>query len=316
MRRALPLAFACLLALPAAAEAPPALIEATEAASRVCTALGGAPAILDGYQSVRDLNGDGADDFVTDMARLECQDAWSAFCGSSGCPVTTWLSRPDGGHDRFDLGRLLSHEILEGEPLPALVARYAAIYCGESLDDCTRTWIFKSNAPEEPPIDARPGAEPAAPAPEPDTPPSPPAEAEAAAPGDAAARPLAGWSLRRVPGGSPVALGMGAGGIATLAAFCLEGQPFLAVTLHEPPGHPEVALRFDFSQGPVEVTAGAEATAGGAFVVPLAEGPLALRLAGRDTEVQVSLDGAEQGVLSLAGSTRSLRGALADCHGI
>lgn len=51
-----------------------------------------------------DLNGDGRPDYVTDLAGLECVDAWSFFCGSAGCPVTVWLSGPEeysigwGGH--------------------------------------------------------------------------------------------------------------------------------------------------------------------------------------------------------------------------
>ena len=50
-------------------------------------------------------------------------------------------------------------------------------------------------------------------------------------------------------------------------------------------------------------------------MVALADGPLADRLAGRDSEVAVSVDGRPQGILSLAGSTKALRGALAECHG-
>ncbi len=302
------LSLAVLLALaaltsPAKAEPPPALIEATEAASAVCSALKGEPRILDGYEVIRDLNGDGRDDFVTDLARLECAGAWSAFCGPSGCPVTAWLSRPDGSFDRFDLGRLDSFEIADGTPLPAVVARYAAAYCGDSRDDCTRTWRFASNAPETPAIDAPPEAAAAAAEP----------AAEPAGPERAPTPP--GWTLRRVPGSSPVALGMGTGEIATFAGFCLSEQPFLAVTFHARPPAERVRLGFAFSQGPAEVEASYEETAGGAYVVALSEGNLAQRLGGRDTEVAVTVDGRAEGTLSLAGSTKALRGALEACHG-
>jgi hypothetical protein len=294
---------AVLLAGPAVAEPPPALIEATETAVAACTALGGTPKIVAGYEQSRDLNGDGVDDFVTDFARLECAGAWSAFCGPSGCPVTAWLSR-GGGFDRFDLGRLLGFEIEDGTPLPALVARYDAVYCGESLDECTRTWRFTSNAPEQPPIDASPEVNAEG------------AKADAVAPADAARTPTPdGWTLRRVPGSSPVALGMGTGGIATFAGFCLSGQPFLAVTFHERPAAETVRLSFAFSEGELATDASYEETAGGAYVIALADGPLARRLGGRDAEVAVSVDGERQGVLSLRGSTKALRGALADCHG-
>jgi hypothetical protein len=49
-------------------------------------------------------------------------------------------------------------------------------------------------------------------------------------------------------------------------------------------------------------------------VVALEEGNLAARLGGRDREVEVSVDGAAEGILSLSGSTRALRGALEICH--
>lgn len=292
----------------AAAEPPPALIEATEAASAACTALGGTPRILDGYEQARDLNGDGHDDFVTDLSRLECAGAWGAFCGPSGCPVTAWLSRPDGSFDRFDLGRLDGFAIEDGAPLPAVVARYGAVYCSDSLEGCTRTWRFASNAPEEPAIDPAPeggaGDETAA-APLPT--PAPAAAERTAMP--------AGWTLRRVPGASPVALGMGTGSIATLAGFCLSDRPFLAVTFHERPAAETVRLGFAFSQGALEADAAFEATAGGAYVVALADGPLARRLGGRDKAVAVTVDGEAAGELSLAGSTKALRGALEACHG-
>ena len=48
---------------------------------------------------------------------------------------------------------------------------------------------------------------------------------------------------------------------------------------------------------------------------PLSEGNLAQRLGGRDTEVAVAVDGRAEGTLSLAGSTKALRGALEACHG-
>jgi hypothetical protein len=49
------------------------------------------------YLTAADLNGDGQPDYVTDLAGLECANAWSYFCGSAGCPVTVWLSEA-GGH--------------------------------------------------------------------------------------------------------------------------------------------------------------------------------------------------------------------------
>jgi len=312
MRRLLAAAL-LVLAPPAAAEPPAALIEATEAAAVLCSGLGGQPAILDGYRVTRDLNGDGSDDFLTDLARLECGGAWGAFCGSSGCPVTAWLSEPGGGYARFEIGRLLGFELRDGEPLPTLVARYAAAFCAdEGLEECTRTWTFASNNPEMPPIDPQPAA---APAPEPPEPATPEPEAPAPVAPAFPAPEDAGWTLRRVPGSSPVALGAGVGNVVSLAAFCLSGEPFLAVSFRERPQPDRATLGFDFSDGAVEADADHEETAGGAFVVALSDGPLAARLAGRAREVALTVDGVAEGTLSLDGSTRAIRGALEPCGG-
>lgn len=289
---------ALLVAGMARAEPPPALIEATEAASAQCRAAGGRPEILAGFETVLDLNGDGRDDYLTDLARMQCADAWGAFCGASGCPVAAWLSEPDGGFHRFDFGRLVGFEVRDSDgPLPAVVARYDTPYCGEGAAEgagCSRAWIFTANDPPEPPVEM-------------DV-----VEVLAAAP------VATGWTLRAVPGASPAAVGPGVGPVASLAAFCLSGQPFLAVTLTEPstPPAPALALRFGFTSGAVEARAGHEETAGGAYVVALAGTPLAAEMAGRDSKVPVTIDGAAAGVLSLSGSTRALKGALGPCHGL
>jgi hypothetical protein len=223
------------------------------------------------------------------------------------------LSEPAGSHTRFEIGRLLGYELRDGTPLPALVARYAAPFCaGEGLDECTRTWSFASSSPETPPIDAPPEAAPAA---EAATPEPEPAPATGSVLPDLPAPEEAGWTLRRVPGSSPVALGAGVGSVASLAAFCLSGQPFLAVSFAEPPPADRVTLGFAFGSGAVEVAADREETAGGAFVVALSGTPVAAGLAGRDSEVELRVDGAAEGILSLAGSTRALRGALEACGG-
>lgn len=292
----------------AGTEPPPELVEFTEEQTAFCRDLGGQPRILASYQMIRDLNGDGRDDFLVNLANIECQGAWSAFCGSAGCPVNAWLSEPGGGYRRFDFGYLQGVEVQDASPLPKVVAGYHGSLCGDpdriGADTCTRTWTFTSNDPPESPADA-PAPTPPAASPDPAAEPAAATRVQAIAPG---------WTLRNVPGSSPVALGGGAGSVAFLAAFCLGGKPFLAVTFHEKPAADAVSLRFAFSQSPLTVKATFEAGAGGAYVVPLSDGDLAARLAGRDRDVALSVDGAAEGVLSLSGSSRSLRGALASCR--
>lgn len=301
-----------LLPLCAAAEPPAALVEATEEAMSLCTSVGGTPAILDGYRTDADLNGDGVPDALTDLSRIECGGAWSAFCGASGCPVSAWLSAPGGQVERFDFGRLTGVKVLAETPLPVVVAHYAPIFCGsEATQDCIRHWRFSSNTPAMPPV------EPAGPATH-----GAPAATSAPAGGGVAAGPLPAdatvpttWTLRLVPGGSPAAVGPGTGPIRELAAFCLSGKPFMAATFSERPAGATARFRFGFSDKPLEISAGREDSIGGAYVAALEGTGLAAQLGGKMSKVTVSVDGKPAGNLSLTGSTKALRGALADCGG-
>ena len=225
-------------------EPPPALIEATEAASALCRDARRRRRRSSTATETRvDLNGDGRDDFVTDLARLECAGAWSAFCGSSGCPVTAWLSEPGGGHARFDFGRLLGFEHrATPRRCPALVARYA----GAVLRPAT--------APRAAPA---PGASPAT---RPETPPIDPRRAprrsrrprrrRARRAGRAAAGAGAGWTLRRVPGVEPGGARRAASATSPRSPpSASSGQPFLAVTFHERPEAESVRARLRLQPG-------------------------------------------------------------------
>ena len=192
-----------------------------------------------------DLNGDGRDDFVTDLANLQCADAWSAFCGPSGCPVSAWLSEPDGGFARFDFGHLDGFEHPRTRrALPRSSPATTATYCGDDAASAPipapGPGVFDSNAPEEPPIDAATGG-----------------GARPRRRADAGARRGARVETRLdASAGCPArARSRSAGApatIASLAGFCLAGRPFLAVTFHERPTADTVTLGFAFSQGALE----------------------------------------------------------------
>jgi hypothetical protein len=130
----------------------------------------------------------------------------------------------------------------------------------------------------------------------------------------AAQAPSGGWTLRALGGSETVAVTTGPGAIRDVMLFCLSGAPFLALRLTEPGEEPAIEAGFTFSDGAVSAPAAREDGLDGAYVIDLAAHPLASRLAGRDSRVDVSLDGEAQGVLSLAGSTVAIRGALAGCH--
>lgn len=95
---------------PARAELPQPVLDNALESVRMCKEAGGTPnvqgASIPGagqadevfipFVTEADLNGDGATDYVTDLAGFDCVDAWTLFCGSAGCPVTVWLSGPEG----------------------------------------------------------------------------------------------------------------------------------------------------------------------------------------------------------------------------
>lgn len=128
------------------------------------------------------------------------------------------------------------------------------------------------------------------------------------------AKPAEGWTLRAAANSSPVAVLDGPGNLQNLALFCLSGQPFLALVFHQPPKPETLALDFDLAAaGRIRLAVRREPSAGDAYLALLRDQPLAQALAGRDTSARLAIDGTAAGTLPLAGSTATIRAALASC---
>lgn len=283
MTRAFLTALACAAAVPAAALTLPAPIQkVTDAAFAECRDADGAPSLLADYARSADLNGDGADDYLIDFVGLSCDGAASYFCGSAGCPVSVWVSTP-AGYEMAWSGPAQASWIDTATTPPGVVVALHGQFCDPpraGVDGCEQR-VALAAAPAEP------------------------------APGEPARDP--GWSLRAVPGSTPVAVSGAPAPLRDIALFCLGDAPFLAVVAEPPPPGDTLDLGFGFAGRTLTVTARREPSAGGAYVIDLGETPLAQALAGRDSTAAITLGGVALGDLSLSGSSKAIRGALASC---
>lgn len=282
MSRALLTALLVSAALPAGAQSLPAPIQqVTDDAFAECRDAGGSPSLLADYARTADLNGDSVDDYLIDFIGLNCAGAESYFCGSAGCPVSVWLSTPAGFEHAWS-GPAQASRIDTSTTPPGVVVALHGQFCDPprvGADGCEQR-ITLAAAP--------------------------------AAPAEETPRPK-GWSLRAVPGSTPVALAAGPAPLRDLALFCLSGAPFLAAVPETEMTRETLDLGFAFTDRTVAARARREPSAGGAYVVDLGTVPLAQALAGRDARATVTLDGKTLGELSLAGSSKAIRGALASC---
>lgn len=271
---------------PALAEVPAIIRTFTQENMASCQGVGGTPGLLGSYLTeAGDLNGDGAPDYVTDLAGLECANAWSFFCGSAGCPVTVWLSGPQG-HAVGWGGNAQAWE-LRG---PEVVLSLHGQLCDPpriGAEGCEVVLRFD---------------------------PAPPAPAQPAAPRTVPRASAEGaWRVRQAGSSPAIAEGPGTGRLSTLAALCLRNRPVMMATLADEGGAASVAFAFQFADRVIEATGVAGATTRRTYILDPRSGGLAGALAGDAAAVRLHIAGADQGLLSLDGSARALREALSPC---
>jgi hypothetical protein len=73
-----------------AAEPPENVLDAVADAERQCRVLGGKPN-SDAVLSVRDVNGDGGEDWIPDYAKFTCEGDINPMCDEDGCTLQIYL---------------------------------------------------------------------------------------------------------------------------------------------------------------------------------------------------------------------------------
>ncbi len=303
---------ALLLPGAALAQLPPTVQQSAREAQADCRGAGGRPSLTPDFQATHDFNGDGQPDYVHDYNGLDCQGAPSFFCGSAGCPVVVFLSP---AYRAQPLGHVQAWRVEAGGALPAMVLSLHGSSCGRvGSDTCERRigWNGRELAAlgaGRPPAAPAPQAGPAAP------PPGPSggtkgAEPSVARPAPGAAPPGA-WEVRSGADGRAVAVAAGPGVVRAVTVLCHEGVPVVALALRaRPPAGPVTfGLAGRSGQAQVPITPGG----GDVWYGDLRNSALPRLMTGRETAMEVLMNGGMQGRLSLQGSTRAIREALAPC---
>ena len=136
------LALSCALAAPPArAQGLPPVAQAALAEQKaVC-----APETVSldkGFETRRDINGDGVPDIILDYGAFRCGDSVSFFCGTAGCTQQVFASLPGGGYAKVldDNVRELTFRTIKGRPAMVLSSHGSA--CGRSGAENCGTTLF------------------------------------------------------------------------------------------------------------------------------------------------------------------------------
>ncbi|MDS9468823.1 hypothetical protein RGQ15_14755 [Paracoccus sp. MBLB3053] len=287
--RPLALALAVISAPPASAETPREIDAFTRENLASCKGAGGNPKLLDNYLTAAgDLDGDGRSDYVTDLAGLECANAWSFFCGSAGCPVTIWLSGPE------------RYRVAWGGNAQAWTLRGKTVILSLHGQLCKPPRIGADGCKIEKRFDQ---AEP------PTAKPAPVAAAPRVAPTGA----TRAWRTRQAGSGPVIAEGPGTGILIALSALCLRDRPVIMAALSQAAGAPSTSFTFQFAESQIEVPGIAGTATQKTYILDPRSQGLAAALSGAAAGVTLHIAGKDQGVLSLSGSTKALRQALSPC---
>ncbi len=111
--------------------------------AEACRTLDGTIAVMEGFLSEVDLDGEGAMDLVVDHSLAECSTATSLVCSDAGCQNSFWLAQEDGRYRRVFLDTIQSYRSAE----PGVVEiTFQGVACGRGGGSCTRRYTVGPDA--------------------------------------------------------------------------------------------------------------------------------------------------------------------------
>lgn len=120
---------------------PPAVQQAIAEARKDCEPE--RATLLPGFVAEKDVNGDGRKDFVLDYGKFQCGDSTMYYCGTGGCLMQVFVSRPDGTAVKALDENVRALKFAKVKRKPAMILELHGSACGKTgADRCaaTRVW--------------------------------------------------------------------------------------------------------------------------------------------------------------------------------
>lgn len=99
------------------------------------------PKFEKGFVTRKDINGDGATDYILDHGYLSCDGAHND-CGSGGCTVEMFASLEGGEYSKAFTGLVQNYKFLKSDGYPAVYFTLHGLYCGKTGADVCHSTLY------------------------------------------------------------------------------------------------------------------------------------------------------------------------------
>jgi hypothetical protein len=141
------LALAAAALAPARAAVPPYNVaEAIAEAERACKDTNGTPN-ADAVLTVKDLNGDGGEDWLADYAKFKCEGGINPLCGTAGCTLQIYFWDGETAWDVVFEDLVQSYKFGEAAGKRMLYVTTSGVPCNKPVaETCKYTYRLEKDA--------------------------------------------------------------------------------------------------------------------------------------------------------------------------